>query len=189
MKITITLSIITLLILRTNVSAQQTSSSEVYSHTLNLGIGIGYYGYADHSIPVLHANYELNAGKDFTLAPFISFYSFKNGYYWGDNKKNYPYKNYYYSETDIQIGVKGSYYFDRLIGAGSNWDFYLAGSLGFTIIKSSWDNDYYGDRDYYNRSSSLYLDLHIGTEYHINSNLGIYLDLSSGVSTVGIAIH
>ncbi len=189
MKTLILVLIVSLSAMCSSTFSQQTTSSENYAKTLNLGVGIGYYSYSENSFPVIHANYELDAGKNFTLAPFISYYSFRNGYYWGDKKKNYPYKYYYYHETHIPIGVKGSYYFDDLLNAGSKWDFYLAGSLGFTIINSRWDNDYYGDQNYYTRSSHLYLDLHIGTEYHINDKLGIFLDLSSGISTVGLAIH
>jgi hypothetical protein len=76
-----------------------------------------------------------------------------------------------------------------LLKANSKWDFYLAGSLGFAIVNSSWDNDYYGDRNYYHHGSSLFFDLHIGTEYHFNNHLGAFLDLSTGVSTIGLAIH
>jgi hypothetical protein len=35
----------------------------------------------------------------------------------------------------------------------------------------------------------LFFDFHLGTEYHVNSKLGLFLDLSSGVSTVGISLH
>jgi hypothetical protein len=166
-----------------SLSAQNKNYSENHGHTLNLGLGIGgysgYYGYIGHSLPVFHINYEFDVAKDFTIAPFISFSSYRNRY---DN-------NYYYHETIIPIGVKGTYYFDQILNANSNWDFYLAGSLGFSIVKSSWDNGYNGDRNYYNDGNPLFLDLHIGTEYHLNKKVGIFLDLSTGVSTVGLAIH
>ena len=166
-------------------------SQEKYGGTLNLGIGVGgysgYYGYVGHSLPVFHADFELDVARNFTLAPFINFYSYSNDYYWGN--KNNPYRYYTYRETVIPIGVKGTYYFDNLLGASPKWDFYLAGSLGFAIVNSTWDNGYAGDRYYYHGSSSIFLDLHIGTEYHFNNNLGIFFDLSTGVSTLGLAIH
>jgi hypothetical protein len=34
--------------------------------------------------------------------------------------------NYYYHETIIPIGVKGTYYFDQIFNANSDWDFYMA---------------------------------------------------------------
>ena len=166
-----------------NLSAQNKNYSGDYGGTLNLGLGIGgysgYYGYIGRSMPIFHINYEFDVAKNFTLAPFISFSSYRNQY------KN----NYYYHETIIPVGVKGTYYFDELLRANSNWDFYLAGSLGFVVRRSSWDNGYDGDKNYYKGGNPLFLDLHIGTEYHLSSRVGMFLDLSTGVSTVGLAIH
>src|SRR6478752_460009 len=163
------------------------SAQEQYGKTLNLGLGVGYYGYVGHSVPVFHLDFEFDVAKNFTLAPFISFSHFSNEYYWGNN--NHPAQYYTYSQTIIPIGVKGTYYFDELLQAGSKWDFYLGGSLGFAIVNSRWDNGYDGDRDYYRRGNPLFLNLHIGTEYHFNDRIGAFLDLSTGVSTIGIAIH
>jgi hypothetical protein len=181
-----TLALLTLLtIAGTNLSAQNKTYSEDYSG-LNLGIGIGgnygYYGYVGHTMPVFHLNYEFNVAQSFTLAPFISFSNYRNDYYW----KNH---NYYYHETIIPIGVKGTYYFDQLLKANPHWDFYLAGSLGFSVRRSYWDNGYEGDTNYYNDGNPLFLDLHIGAEYHLSNRVGMFLDLSTGVSTIGLAIH
>jgi len=186
MKKTIIISLFFAAILSFNISAQKSYSAGRYGKTLNLGLGLGgysgYYGYVDHSLPVLHLNYEFDVANSFTLAPFISFSSYRNGYYWHNN-------NYYYHETIIPIGVKGTYYFDQLLNADSKWDFYLAGSLGFVIVHSHWDNGYDGPNDYYTDGSPLFLDLHIGTEYHFNNHIGAFLDLSTGVSTIGLAFH
>ncbi|MES2592114.1 MAG: hypothetical protein V4608_09530 [Bacteroidota bacterium] len=178
---------LTFLSLTNFASAQETSYPEKFGKTLNLGVGLGYYGYAGRSMPVLHADYEFDVARNFTLAPFINFYSYRRGYYWGNN--DHPYRYYNYRETVIPIGAKGTYYFDELFHAGSKWDFYVAGSLGFSIVNSSWDNDYYGDRNVYRNASSLYFSGHIGAEYHMNAKTGLFLDLSSGVSTFGLAVH
>ena len=169
-----------LMILGTNLSAQKRGSAGGYGNTLNLGLGIGgysgYYGYVGRSLPVFNINYEFDVAKNFTLAPFITFYSYRN------NK-------YYYRETVIPIGVKGSYYFDDAFDAGSDWDFYLAGSLGFSIVNTRWDNY---DRDYYDgyrKVDPLFLDLHVGAEYHLSSKVGLFLDLSTGVSTLGLSFR
>lgn len=167
-------------------SAQETQAAEQYGKTLNLGLGLGYYGYVGHSVPVLHINYEFNVAKNFSLAPFISFYSNSNYSYWGN--PDLPYRNYHYRETVVPIGVKGTYYFDQLLHAGTKWDFYLAGSLGFAIRSVTWDSGYYGNTNL-SGTSPLYMDIHIGGEYHLSQKLGLFLDLSSGVSTVGLAIH
>ncbi len=175
---TITLTLLLALILAgTNLFAQKTYS-EGYGHTLNLGIGVGYYGYYNHAgqtLPVLDINYEFDVARNFTLAPFVTFYTYRNN-------------DQHYRESIIPIGVKGTYYFDQLLNAGSDWDFYLAGSLGFAIRTATWDAGYSGET-YYQNVSPLFLDLHMGTEYHLSNKVGLFLDLSTGVSTLGLAIH
>jgi hypothetical protein len=163
---------------------QHQQLDENYGNTLNLGVGIAYYGYLGGDVPIIFANYEFNVARSFTLAPFIGFSSYRSY-----NDYHYNGYNYYYHETIIPVGVKGTYYFDKLLGAGPKWDFYLAASLGFVYDNIVWDNGYNGDRNLSRRASPLYLDGHIGAEYHCNKKIGIFLDLSTGVSTIGIAIH
>jgi hypothetical protein len=173
-------------------NAQDKPATEQYGHTLNIGVGVGYSGYYGNSSPVLSLNYEFDVAKNFTLAPFIGFSSYHNYYYWGNpNKPNWDpsYRQYSYRETAVPLGVKGTYYFDQLLNAGSKWDFYGAGSIGFVLRTVVWDADYYGDKNVYKSGSPLYLDLHIGTEYHINTKVGLFLDLSTGVSSFGLAVH
>jgi hypothetical protein len=164
---------------------------EKYGKTLNLGLGIGgyagYYGYANQLLPVFNINYEFDIAKNFTLAPSVSFYSFTNKHYWGNN--NHPYAEYTYRETVIPIAIKGSYYFDDMLKAGTKWDFYLAGSLGASIVNRNWSDGYEGDKNYYHGGGALFFDAHLGTEYHFNNRIGAFLDLSTGVSTIGLAIH
>jgi len=176
---TTSLSLLLLLIfLGVNSSAQHNKYSETYGGTLNLGLGIGgysgYYGYIGHTLPVFHINYEFDVANNLTFAPFITFYSYRSDHY---------------RETVMPIGVKGTYYFDHFLEADSDWDFYLAGSAGFAVVKASWDNDYSGDRTYYHNAPPFFLDLHLGAEYHVSQRLGLFLDLSSGVSTIGLSLH
>jgi hypothetical protein len=184
------ISFITIALLSvTALNGQSTdqSGSESYGNTLNIGAGIGYYGYVGHTLPVVHLNYEFNVARNFTLAPFITVYSYRNYYYWGG--PNHPYRDYSYRTTVIPVGVKGTYYFDELLNAAPRWDFYLGASLGFAIRKTVWEDGYYGETHIDHSSSGLYLDGHIGTEFHCNDNIGLFLDLSSGISTVGLAFH
>ena len=173
MRKTFTL-LLAIVLIKANANAQHAGSSEKFGHTLNAGLGIGYYGYVDHNIPVIHLNYEFDVAKDFTLAPFITFYS---------------YQHKYYRQTVIPIGVKGSYYFDKILQANAKWDFYLAGSLGFALRNTRWNDGYDRELDYHEGAGPLYLDLHIGTEYHFNNKIGAFLDLSTGVSTIGLSFH
>ena len=163
--------------------AQDKSIIDKYGETINLGLGVGYYGYAGRSMPVMHADYEIDVAKSFTLAPFISFFSYRNDYHYSNNN------SCYYHETVIPIGLKGSYYFDELLKANAKWDFYLAGSIGFAFRNTSWENGYNGNRNANHGADPLFLDLHLGTEYRFNKKLGAFIDLSTGVSTIGLAIH
>jgi hypothetical protein len=153
---------------------------------LNLGFGVGghsgYSRYAAHSVPVFSVNYEFDVVRDFTLAPFVSFYTFSDSYNWSNDY-------YTYHETVIPIGVKGTYYFDELLEADSKWDFYAAASLGFAIVNSRWDDGYGGDKYYYNNGRAVFADIHIGAQYNFSRVAGVYLDLSSGISTLGVAFH
>jgi hypothetical protein len=195
MKKIITISLFFLSILCFNISAQEVTSFGIHRHTLNIGVGVGgyggYYGYVGHSMPVYHIDYENYVTKNFTLASFISLYTYRNGCIDGVacDQEYYPFKYYYYHETVIPVGAKGKYYFDKLLNTGSKWDLYLAGSLGIAIVNAKWENGYHGDRFYFHSTSPLFLDAHIGTAYHINSKFGIFLDISTGVSTIGLAIH
>lgn len=187
MKTTLALLFFTLFCFNPKHKAQENQTSEKYGNTLNAGIALGYFGYVGYNTPVLHLNYEIQIHRNLTIAPFISFYRYNHSYYWGN--QNYPYKYYNYSETVIPIGAKVTYYFDELLHASTKWDFYLAGSLGFTIRRTVWESDYYGETMVRRGTGYLYLDLHIGTEYHFNNRLGMFADLSSGMSTLGLAFH
>src|SRR5688572_2616826 len=150
-------------------------AQEQYGKTLNIGLGVGghsgYSRYAGKVLPVLNLSYELDVARSFTLAPFISFYTYSERYYWSNN-------NYRYHETVIPVGIKGHYYFDELFQAHSDWDFYAGGSLGFAIVNSRWEAGYDGDKDHFNRGNPFFLDIHAGAEYHFSNKAGVYLDLS-----------
>lgn len=185
-------SILFFTLLSINTNAQDKAVTEKFGNTLNLGAGIGYYGYVGHSMPFGTINYEFDVAKNFTLAPFVGAYSYQRYYYWGNpNQPNWDpsYRQYSYRVTVIPVGVKGTYYFDQLFHAGSKWDFYAAGSVGFAIRNVVWESDYYGDKNVYHNPSPLYLDAHIGAECHVSQKVGLFLDLSTGVSTFGLAVH
>lgn len=166
-------------------SSYNTAPREYFGPTINLGAGIGYFGYAGRPAPALMLNVELDIARNITLAPFIGFYTYASDYYWGNH--DYPYRYYSYRETVVPVGVKGAYYFDQLFKAGEKWDFYAAASLGFAFHTVSWDNGYYGDRGVVSGPSPLYGTAHIGSRLHITPKFGLFLDLSTGISTFGLS--
>jgi hypothetical protein len=176
-KLTLIIAL-TLLTIGSGLSAQNFQSAERFGGALNLGIGIGgysgYYGNIGHTLPILNVNYEFGIVNNFTLAPFLTLYSYSDGNY---------------RSLVTPVGVKGTYYFDQLLHAGPRWDFYAAGSLGLALVSTTWNATYSGDRSYYTSVDPLYVDFHVGTEFHISNHIGAFVDLSTGVSTIGIAIH
>lgn len=175
------------LLLATSVSAQ-----EKYGKTLNAGIGATYYGYVGAPSPVIMVDFEIDLVKNITLAPFIGAFAYSRhyDYYYGPgNKYGHPYyATATYRQTVIPFGVKGTYYFDELLKANKDWDFYAAMSLGFAFRSTHWDDDYYSD--YYDtKGSGVYANLHVGAEYHINKKIGVYADASLGMLLVGVSVH
>ena len=169
------------------LTQHKTYAQEKFGNTLNVGAGLGYYGYAPGTIPAFTINYEFDVARVFTLAPFITAFTYRNYYYWGD--ANNPYREYAYQRTVVPVGVKATYYFDELLSAGKRWDFYAAGSLGFAIVSTTYEDGYGGDRGVYSGFNPLYIDAHLGSELHLSKKIGVFLDLSTGLSTFGIAAH
>ena len=191
MRKLILLSVILFSMLTLNSYSQKnTTPPEKYGMTLNVGGGLGYFGYVGGVLPVASLNFEFDVVKNFTLAPFIGVYSYHDLYYYRDPYLPHDdYRYYSYNVTVVPMGVKGTYYFDQLFHAGPKWDFYAAASVGFAYSHVVWESGYYGDRRVYKNGAPLYLDAHIGAEYHLNKKAGLFLDLSTRVSTFGLAIH
>jgi len=189
MKKIIILSILTLALFgyTSPVSAKKVYSGENYDNTLNLGVGTALHQYGNNSIPFFVVNYEFQVAEYFTIAPSIGYAHYSSNYYYGNG--NNPYRNYSYSETIIPISVKGTYYFDKILNAGSKWDFYLGTSVGYYYATFTTENGYTGKTTDIDGTSPLYLAIHLGTEYHISQKTGIFLDLSSQFNTVGLAFH
>lgn len=165
----------------------ETKISENYGGVLNVGVGLGYYNYVGSTMPVIHADYEVQLMDNLTVAPSISVYQYSGQHLWVNSEG--AYRNYSYDETVIPLGLKVSCYFDELLHAGPKWDFYSSGSLGLIVRKTSWEKAYSGPKDIQPGTGPLCLDFHIGTEFHMTGLLGLQLDLSTGVSTLGLCFH
>lgn len=170
--------LITLLILPFFGKAQ-----ESYGNTANLGLGIGY-GYGDRfrsTLPIFHFNYEFDVAPNFTLAPFVTLIHYRTYSNWNGNK-------YRYRSTIIPLGLRACYYFDEILNLDSRFDIYLGGAIAFNLHNERWDDGYFGPA-YNGGFTNLYLDGTLGAEFHINEKIGLILDLSTGISTFGIALH
>lgn len=169
------------------VLAQEKEADAGFGKTINVSVGLGYYRYVGYPVQTIHADYELQIDKNLTAAPFVTIYSYNSSYVWGD--LNTSYRKYDYSETAIPIGIKVSYYLDDLVNAASQWDFYFSGSLGYVFRKTIWETAYDGKKEINPGMGPLYLDVHTGAEFHVTKPLGLTLDVSLTMATLGIAVH
>jgi hypothetical protein len=166
---------------------QSTDGRENFGHTLNVTGGSSYYRYVGYAVAVGSIDYEFQIDRNLTLAPFLAMYSYSGSHYWSADKSHYQY--YSYQETVVPFGCKVTYYFDELLHASSRWDFYAGGSLGIIYRRTVWPSTYAGDKQIYPGTGPMYMNLHVGTEFHVSSHFGLVLDLSTGMSTAGIAWH
>lgn len=175
-KLTIIFLVFNAALFITDADAQEKTVSEKYGHTFNIGVGsgIGNYGYAFYKTPAVHLDYEIDIIPTLTLAPFVILYQFRNNAY---------------HERVIPVGLKATAYFDQILKAHPHWDFYLAGSLGYAIRETVWENGFAAEPGIHYGPGALYLVLSIGSEYHITKKLGAFIDLSNGISTIGLSIH
>lgn len=166
-------------------------ANDQYGKTFNLGFGNSWYGTYRVPVSMLHLNYEFDVANQFTLAPFISYHIHNRGIY--NNYYRYEDRRYRYYETIVPIGVKGTYYLDDAINLDNKFDLYLAGSLGFALVRNRYEYVGYDGRtrvyrNAYGGTTPLFLDAHLGFEYHINPKIGMFVDLSTTISTIGLSI-
>lgn len=193
-KILLTILYLGLMNYDAHAQSETTTKDDLFGKGFNIGVGTGYYRHLiGTTFPLFTCNYEFSFTKKITLAPFIGTYSHTQagGYY---NQRTYL-----VTETTVPIGVKGYYYFNRHLHAESKWDFYGAASLILNLRNISWEPGFQGDKSIFPRESRgpwlwetifgtqlLNIGLHIGCRYHLNDKIGIFIDLSTSVSTVGI---
>ena len=69
----------------------------------------------------------------------------------------------------LTLGVKGSYYFDNLIGLSDPWDFYAGANAGFALATNN-KND----------SNDFDIGLQVGGRWFWNEKWGLYLEFGGG---------
>jgi hypothetical protein len=171
---------LTLLLLR---GSAQELGTEPFGRTCNFGAGPGYFGTVVLPAPYFTLNYEYEIAGHLTIAPFLGLASYRSG--------PHPYagKNYYYRATIMPMGLKATYYLDRLVRLPCRWDLYVAASVGYLYSRKSWDLGYPGSVGTIAGATQTYLLAHLGLEYHLNRNTGLFADFSNGATVGGISFH
>ena len=164
-------------------SKGQENNTEPFGRSFNMGMGPGYFSTQILPAPFFTINYEYDVVNNLTVAPFVGFASYK-----GD-ARIIAARYYYYRATILPFGVKASYYLDLLLKLPCRWDVYIACSAGYTYINKKWDYGYPGNKTGIPGLREEYLQAHVGVEYHISRNTGLFVDVSTGVAVAGISLH
>lgn len=177
--------LLTALILFTDINASlaQNNDSEPMGRAFNAGMGPGYFGGLQLPAPYTTINYEYEVAGYTTIAPFLGFASYRSA------PQVLGGKNYYYRATILPVGIKATYYLDKLLHIPCRWDVYVAGSAGYAFTTKEWDYGYPGTDDAVPGITPHFLLLHLGAEYHVSKRTGLFADVSTGVATFGFAIH
>lgn len=165
---------------------KERNGMEKFGSTINAGVGLAYFNFIGEAVPVGHINYEIDVEDNITIAPFITYFG-HHEYAFPDQAN--PLFRHYYRESVIPVGVTGYYYFDDMLGVNDNWDFYAGLSLGAQIMRKVWQDGYVGSSNVALNETKFYIDGHIGAEYHLGREIGFTLDISRGISMVGLAVH
>jgi hypothetical protein len=165
------------------IATAQNTDAEPMGRTFNASIGPGYFGGLQLPAPFSTINYEYEVAGYTTIAPFLGFASYRSA------PQVIGGKNYYYRATILPVGIKATYYLDKLLHIPCRWDVYVAGSAGYAFTTKEWDYGYPGTDDAVPGITLHFLLLHLGAEYHASKRTGLFADVSTGVATFGFAIH
>jgi hypothetical protein len=136
---------------------------------INLGIGVGGYGYFNGS------GLGLNAAADFGVAPNITV-----GGVIG-------YRGYGSGVTSFDIGARGSYHFNQLLNLTTDKADLYAG-IGLSYYRLSYGDTYLRSIGISDSYSTVYVPIHVGGRYFFTETLGGFAELGSSLATLKLGI-
>jgi hypothetical protein len=139
------------------------------SKFVNLGIGIGGYGYFNGSGLGLNAAFDLGVAKNITVGGVAGFRSYGSGV------------------TSFDIGARGSYHFNELLKLGTDKADLYAG-IGLSYYSLSYGDTYLRSLGVDNTYSTVYVPIHIGGRYFFTENLGGFAELGSSLATLKLGV-
>lgn len=128
----------------------ETQAQENHGNALNVFVGFG----ENSSIG---AYYEFQVHPDITVSPEAKLW---------------------FGKSQMAIGARGDYYFDRIFKLAEPWDIWGGAGIGFAFGDDS-DDD-------------LNFNIHAGGEYKFNETWGIILEIGGGSAFsggLGVGIH
>lgn len=133
---------------------------------INLGIGVGGYGYYTGGGIGLNASADFGVYKNITVGGVVGYKSYGSvGAY-----------NYH----SFDIGARGSYHFNELLSLSTDKADLYAG-IGLSYYSFS-----YGG--YLDNYGSVYLPIHLGGRYFFSEKLGGFAELGSSLATLKLGL-
>ncbi len=136
---------------------------------VNLGIGVGGYGYFNGSGLGLNAGVDIGVYENITAGAVIGYRGYGNGV------------------SSFDLGVRGSYHFNELLNLTTDKADLYAG-IGISYYRLSYGDTYLrsiGIADSYN---TTYVPFHVGGRYFFSDNLGGFAELGSSLATLKLGV-
>lgn len=184
------------------VPRSMTGNNETrYTKRLNVGFGYNYYAGIPFIVNYELSNRTLGMQEDpleqyqlgLTFAPQFGFYRYTDWY----PSPLRSFSNYNYSVNNLFFGVKTHFYFDRVLKMPEALDLYFAMAPQIMIRRVTWDYDA-GIPDIYKPNNrwlanrrgvnAFVLPIHIGAEYKLSKKFGVWGDIGTMMSTVGLSV-
>lgn len=139
------------------------------SRFVNAGIGVGGYGFFNGSGVGLNASYDQGILDDITVGVLAGYRSYGN------------------TVSSFDIGVRGSYHFNKLINLSTDKVDLYAG-LGISYYRLSYGDFYSNVPGFSNSYSTTYIPFHAGARYFFSDKLGGFAELGSSLATLRLGI-
>ncbi len=133
---------------------------------INLGIGVGGYGYYTGGGIGLNASADFGVAKNITVGGVVGYKSY-------GSVASYNYHSF-------DIGARGSYHFNELLNLSTDKADLYAG-IGLSYYSFS-----YGG--YLDNYGSVYLPIHLGGRYFFSEKLGGFAELGSSLATLKLGL-
>lgn len=136
---------------------------------VNLGIGVGGYGYFNGSGLGLNAAADFGVAKNITVGGVVGYRTYGSGV------------------NSFDIGARGSYHFNELLNLTTDKVDLYAG-IGISYYALSYGNTYLRAAGIDNTYSTVYVPIHIGGRYFFTESLGGFAELGSSLATLKIGL-
>ncbi|MFD2573738.1 hypothetical protein ACFSUS_24070 [Spirosoma soli] len=136
---------------------------------LNLGIGVGGYGYFSGSGIGLNAGLDAGIIKNVTVGGLVGYRSYGSGV------------------NSFDLGVRGSYHFNELLQLGTDKADLYAG-VGLSYYRISYGDYYAGIPGFSNSYNTVYFLGHIGGRYFFTDKIGGFAELGSSLATLKLGV-